>query len=155
MARKNLANKLQSVHMPNTFLVYLWILAKKILANSPRFTKFTNFSPAKYFLCTVASVKSISYALPFYCYVSLHHSYLCTVTKAHCNFRQPYHVHSNICVRVLSECAVIKLINCGTSVVLAPSLLSATWVHPALQAQALMVSCSCYSVYISPLPDGL
>ena len=32
--RKNLTNKLQSVHMQNAFLVYLGILARKILANT-------------------------------------------------------------------------------------------------------------------------
>ena len=33
--------KLQSVHMPNTCLMYLCILTKKILANSSQFDKFT------------------------------------------------------------------------------------------------------------------
>ena len=42
--------KLQSVHIPNTFLVYLWIFVRKILVNSSR---FTNFSPTRYFPCTV------------------------------------------------------------------------------------------------------
>ena len=39
-----MADKLQSVHMPDAFLVYLRILARKILANSSR---FASFSPAK------------------------------------------------------------------------------------------------------------
>ena len=39
--------------MPNTFSMYLWILVRKILANSSQFTKFANFPPTKYFSCTV------------------------------------------------------------------------------------------------------
>ena len=33
IGEENLANKLKSVHMPNTFLLYLQILARKILVN--------------------------------------------------------------------------------------------------------------------------
>ena len=33
--------------------VFLWILARKILANGSRFAKFANFSPTENFLCTV------------------------------------------------------------------------------------------------------
>ena len=43
--RKTLVNKLQSVHMPNTFSAYLWILVRKILVDNSR---FTNFSLAKF-----------------------------------------------------------------------------------------------------------
>ena len=53
IARKYLVNKLQSVHMSNTFLVYLWILTRKILVNNSQFTKFANFSPTKIFRCTI------------------------------------------------------------------------------------------------------
>ena len=49
VGEENLANKPQSMHMSNTFLVYLWILVKKTL-NCLRFAKF-----AKYFPCTVVS----------------------------------------------------------------------------------------------------
>ena len=44
---KILANKLKSLHMPNTFL------ARKILTNSSRFAKFANFFLAKIFPCTI------------------------------------------------------------------------------------------------------
>ena len=37
--------KLQSVHMPNTFSVYLCIFGGEILANSPQVAKFANFFP--------------------------------------------------------------------------------------------------------------
>ena len=38
----------QWIYVPNTFLVYLWILARKILVNSWRFAKFAKFFPTKY-----------------------------------------------------------------------------------------------------------
>ena len=44
MTRKNLTNKLQLVHMPNTFSVYLWTLARKVLAKS---SWFANFFPCQ------------------------------------------------------------------------------------------------------------
>ena len=59
LARKHLANKQQSVHMPYMFFVHLWILVRKILANSSPFAKFANFSPTKIFLCTVTGTRLV------------------------------------------------------------------------------------------------
>ena len=42
------ANNLQSVHMPNTFSVYLWILVRKILVNGSRFATTPKFSYVHY-----------------------------------------------------------------------------------------------------------
>ena len=52
LVRKNLINKLQLVHIPYTFSVYLWIMVRKIMANGSR---FANFSPNKIFQCMVSS----------------------------------------------------------------------------------------------------
>ena len=52
IGEKKLVNKLQWVHMPNKFSVYLWIMARKILANSSGFSKFANFSPTKISVCS-------------------------------------------------------------------------------------------------------
>ena len=77
-----LANKLQSVHMINSFLVYLWILVRKSLLNSSQFTKFTNFP-----------LKISMYGILWHTYVPMYIAFLCYT--AYKDLSWPYLKHIN------------------------------------------------------------